>query len=223
MLAAAAQAKAVDKSGKMLTQANFISLKNPARESPSREGSAGLSDNAFEAPTITKHDDLDPDFLAALPEDMRKEVIDQHNAAKLNTFRFVMSKKTKAPSAPKQPRPAPKIKVPRPPTAIFTRQKLSAEPDLRSAMRLWISEFDEEGPYEEDVAALINYLKKVVLEERDMNKAIGLVKWAGYVISDNIETKEAFARESWKKCLDIEFKAAIKIERTRSSTSNSCW
>ncbi|EUC36394.1 hypothetical protein COCCADRAFT_23826 [Bipolaris zeicola 26-R-13] len=203
MLAAAAQAKAIDKTGKMLTQANFISLKNPARESPSREGSAGLSDNAFEVPTtkLDKQDDLDPDFLAALPEDMRKEVIDQHNAAKLNAFRFVMSKKIKAPSAPKQPRPAPKIKVPRPPTATFTTQKLSAEPDLRSAMRLWISEFDEEGPYEEDVTALIKYLKKVVLEERDMNKAVGLVKWVGYVISDNIETKEAFARESWKKCL----------------------
>ncbi|KAJ5025999.1 hypothetical protein PSV08DRAFT_391508 [Bipolaris maydis] len=201
MLAAAAQAKTIDKSGRMLTQANFISLKNPARENVSREDSAGLSDNVFEAPTIAKHDDLDPDFLAALPEDMRKEVIDQHNAAKLNAFRFVMSKKTKAPSAPKQPRPAPKIKVPRPPTATFTTQKLSTEPDLRSAMRLWISEFDKEGPYEEDVTALIKYLKKVVQEERDMNKAVGLVKWVGYIISDKMETKEGFACESWKRCL----------------------
>jgi DNA repair protein REV1 len=196
MLAAAAQAKAISKNGKLLTQANFISLKNPARESLGTENPADVSDAGSD-----KHDDLDPDFLAALPEDMRQEVIAQHKAAKLNAFRLALTKKKSAPSAPKQSRPVPKIKVPRPPTATFTTQKLSTEPDLRGAMRLWISEFDDEGPYEEDVAALIKYLRKVVLEERNMNKAVSLVKWVEYVISSEADSKDGFARESWGHCL----------------------
>ncbi|USP77773.1 uncharacterized protein yc1106_05047 [Curvularia clavata] len=203
MLAAAAQAKAISKTGKTLTQANFISLKNPARDSQSRENSADLSDNAFEVPTVTgpdQHDDLDPDFLAALPEDMREEVLAQHKAAKLSAYRSALTL-AKTSVVPKQPKPVSKIKISRPPKATFTTQKLSAESDLRGAMKLWISEFDDEGPYEEDVAALIKYLRKVILDEGDTNKAASLVTWIDYVIGDKAGTVQGFARESWVQCL----------------------
>ncbi|EOA83271.1 deoxycytidyl transferase [Exserohilum turcicum] len=204
MLAAAAQATAISKTGKRLTQANFISLKNPARESPSNDNPFGISDDTFEAPIITKSnkdDDLDPDFLAALPEDMRKEIIAQHKAAKMNAFRSAVTKKIEAPTAPNQPKPARKIKVPRPSKATFTVKKLSAEPDLRRAMRIWISAFHDEAPYEQDVAALIKYLRKVVIEERDMNKVVSLVKWIDYVIDDETDANPEFARQPWQMSL----------------------
>ncbi|KAL1799489.1 hypothetical protein ACET3X_003526 [Alternaria dauci] len=203
MLAAAAQVKSISLTGKTLTQANFISLKNPARESVSRENSAGPSDDAFETCGITQPsdgDDLDPNFLAELPEDVRKEVLAQHKAEKMNAFRLAITKKAKPAPAPQVSKKAPKIKVPRPGKPTFTTQKLSVQADLRGAMRQWIGAFMSEGPYNEDVVALIKYLGKVVLEEKNMAKAVSMVKWIDYVINDEAE-KGSFPKEQWETAL----------------------
>jgi DNA repair protein REV1 len=194
MLAAAAQAKTL-LNGKTLTQANFISLKNPARE----DVIADIGD-AF-APIEQKKDDLDPDFLAALPEDVRKEVLAQHKRDKMNAFRLAITRKTRPGPAPRLPRSAPRIKVPRPPKPTFTTQRFSQEADLRGAMKQWIGEFGDVGPYGEDVTALIKYLGKVVKEERDMNKAASLVGWIEYVVCDLVDGDERFAKEAWQKAL----------------------
>ncbi|KAI4917121.1 hypothetical protein J4E90_003628 [Alternaria incomplexa] len=204
MLAAAAQAKSISMTGKTLTQANFISLKNPARESESRENSAGPSDDAFEAPTVPKppkEDDLDPAFLAALPEDVRKEVLAQHKAEKMNAFRVSVSRKAKPSPVVEPPIELPTIKVPRPVKPTFTTDKLSALADLRVAMKQWIGEFTDEGPYSDDVVALIKYLRKVVLEEKDISKAVGMVKWIDYVINYEAEKDENFSKEPWETAL----------------------
>jgi DNA repair protein REV1 len=203
MLAAAAQAKSISMTGKTLTQANFISLKNPARESVSRENSAGPSEDAFETSDITQpseRDDLDLDFLAELPEDVRKEVLAQHKADKMSSFCLALTRKTKSAPLPQARNEEPKIKVSRPAKPTFTTQKLSAQADLRGAMRQWIGAFMDEGPYNEDVVALIKYLNKVVLEEKNMTKAVGMVKWIDYVISDEAQ-KGSFPKEQWEGAL----------------------
>lgn len=207
MLAAAAQTTSLSRNGKTLTQANFISLKNPARDSVSREGSAGpldLSDDNIapaEKPRKPKNaDDLDPDFLSALPEELRKEIIEEHKRKKLQAFRLAVTRKHIAPLAP-IPRPPQTIKVPRPPRPTFTTQKLSKDKDLRAAMKDWVREFADEGPYAEDVAALVKYLAKVVLEEKDLAKAVGVVRWVEYVIGDLEDVEERFAVETWDDAL----------------------
>ena len=203
MLAAAAQAVSISMTGKTLTQANFISLKNPARESVSRENSAGPSEDAFETSDITQpseRDDLDLDFLAELPEDVRKEVLAQHKADKMSSFCLALTRKTKSAPLPQARNEEPKIKVSRPAKPTFTTQKLSAQADLRGAMRQWIGAFMDEGPYNEDVVALIKYLNKVVLEEKNMTKAVGMVKWIDYVISDEAQ-KGTFPKEQWEGAL----------------------
>ena len=58
----------------------------------------------------------------------------------------------------------------------------------------------DEGPYNEDVVALIKYLNKVVLEEKNMTKAVGMVKWIDYVISDEAQ-KGSFPKEQWEGAL----------------------
>ncbi|KAH9875515.1 hypothetical protein J1614_004251 [Plenodomus biglobosus] len=196
MLAAAAQATAVSRTGKTLTQANFISLKNPSRDSVSREQSLDpvLPDenNAIPAaassprrPRPNDDEELDHDFLAALPDEIRKEIIAEHKRKKLQAFRLSVTRKAKAAAPPPPPpRPAQTIKVPRPRKPTFTTQRLSREEDLRTAMRDWIREFADEGPYAEDVDALVKYLAKVVVGERDLGKAVGLVKWIEYVVGD---------------------------------------
>lgn len=209
MLAAAAQATSMSRTGKTLTQANFISLKNPARESISREGSAGPMsiDKVIPAPAPNpkrprNDDDLDLDFLSALPEELRQEVIEEHKRKKLQAFRLAVTRKAKAAAPPvAAPRPAQTIKVPRPPRPTFTTLKLSQEKNLRGAIREWIRVFAGEGPYGEDVGALVKYLKRVVLEEKDLSKAVGVVKWVDYVVGDLEEAEERFAVEAWDDAL----------------------
>jgi DNA repair protein REV1 len=194
MLAAAAQATSISKSGKTLTQANFISRLNPARSDTSREGSVDP------LPAIpTKKDDNDaPDeeFLAALPPELRAEVVAEHKRKALEVQRLAVQKPLPVP-APRPPPTRRVTKVPRPPRATFTTQKLSQEPDLRRAMKDWVSEFAEEGPYVEDVGALVKYLGKVVVEERDLNKAVGVVKWLDWVVGD----EEGVEEEMWGDAL----------------------
>ncbi|CAO2652263.1 Nn.00g005460.m01.CDS01 [Neocucurbitaria sp. VM-36] len=216
MLAAAAQATTVSRTGKTLTQANFISLKNPAREDRSRENSAGpaLPSEALAAPTTRSaqrppnEEDLDPDFLSALPEELRKEVMEEHKRKKLQAFRLAVTRKHKAAQPPNvhAPRPAQTIKVPRPSRPTFTTQKLSKEKDLRGAMKEWVKEFADEGPYAEDVQALVKYLEKVVLEERDLSKAVGVVKWIGWVIGEQEDWDGnegvRFASKEWGGALE---------------------
>lgn len=208
MLTAAAQTKSLSKTGKTLTQANFISLKNPVREPRSREGSAGplaIGDVPTVAPGgQANEDELYPDFLSALPPEIRKEVIAEHKRKKLQSFRLAVTRKQK-PVLPavSAPRPAQTIKVPRPPLPTFTTQKLSQEKDLRGAMRDWVKEFANDGPYPEDVAALAKYLGKVVCDERKMSKAVGIAKWLDWVVGEEADHDEVFAKKEWTQALEV--------------------
>jgi DNA repair protein REV1 len=185
MLAAAAQATSLSKTGKTLTQANFISRLNPAREDFTE-----VFVDAPNSPSKRKADsDLDADFLSALPPDLRAEIVAEHKRQKLQVSRLAFTKPKPVP-APRAPPIRRSIKVPRPPCPTFTTQKLSQEPDLRKAMREWVGEFADEGPYPEDVGALVKYLAKVVTEERDLNKAVEMVKWLDWVVSDDEDVKE---------------------------------
>jgi DNA repair protein REV1 len=190
MLAAAAQSKTM-LNGKTLTQANFISLKNPGRED--------VVDDVF-APRPAKKDDLDPEFLAALPEDVRKDVMAQHKRDKLNAFRLGVTKKAKPPPAPEPSRPVRIIRVPRPPRPTFSAQQLSKEQDLRGALKVWIHEFADEGPHGEDVVAIVKYLGNVVREERDMEKAVHVVAWIKWLV-ENGDEDERISRGMWEGVL----------------------
>ncbi|KAF2821594.1 DNA repair protein [Ophiobolus disseminans] len=201
MLAAAAQATSISKTGKTLTQANFISRKNPAREDVfvTREASAGPSNidagTTLAAPKPAKKKDnteLDPSFLAALPPELRAEVIAEHKRAKLQAHRLAV-KRSAPPPLIRPPRPVQRIRVPRPTKPTFTTQKLSSETDLRLAIKSWVREFASEGPYAEDVAALVKYLAKVVKEEKDMGKAVRVIKWLEWCLGD----AEGVERGSW--------------------------
>lgn len=187
-LAAAAAALSKGRDGKTLTQANFISIKNPARDRAAADGV----------------EDLDPEFLSALPEEIRREVIEEHKRKKLHASRLAINRKKRqaAHSAPYVPRPPPVVKVPRPPKPTFTMQKLSAAPDLRVAMKDWVHEFADDGPYKEDADALVKYLRKVVLEEKDLDKAVGVAKWLDWLVDDFDDGRVKFRTDRWTKAVD---------------------
>jgi DNA repair protein REV1 len=212
MLAAAALAGAKDKAGKTLTQANFISLKYPARDS--RENSADLSaaETVPNEPIRIKPDapkkpssvdGLDADFLSALPEDLRKEVLEDHKRQKLQASHLLVQKPRIAAQPPPAdgPKPVQRLKVPRPPRPTFTMQKLSEAQDLRHAMKDWVNEFGDDGPYDEDVCALVKYLGRVINEERDMGKVVGIVKWINFIVDDIADGDEEFESGRWDEAI----------------------
>ena len=171
-----------------LTQSNFLAR-------PRHDDRAATTTSADTTP---EPDALDPDFLAALPEDIRREILDQQRQSRLQRTggidlslhqqqqqraKKAVSHKRKGDQAPEEARTL--LLDPLPPPPTFTSAKLSALPDLRGAIKAWHREFCSEGPYAEDVAALVRYLRDVVVKERDLGKAVGAVKWMGWVVGDD--------------------------------------
>jgi len=190
-LAAAALSTARDKSGRTLHQTNFISAR-----SFTNNNTVDLADD----PDIA---DLDQNFLAALPSDLRDEVIQTHKRTKQQELLDLALKKP-PPHEPLPPIPCPpqKVIVLRPPPPTFTTQKLSDKSALRAAVKEWIKAFSEEGPYTEDVDALAGYLAKVVCEERDLNKAVAVAKWFEWVVDEGADLSEEFAVGAWEDAVE---------------------
>lgn len=129
------------------------------------------------------------EFLSALPEDIRREVLDQARRDRLQKkggIDIIAKKPGKSSRPPQQPAGQRRLRLsPRPPKPTFTAQKLSALVDLRKAISAWVDEFKDEGPNPDDVDALIRYLKRVVGEEEsDMAKAVSIVKWLRWTVEE---------------------------------------
>ncbi|RDW85100.1 DNA repair protein-2 [Coleophoma cylindrospora] len=141
-------------------------------------------------------DTLDPEFLSALPEDVRQEVIDEHRRnrlAKKSHLILTTGNVSKRPKAV-QEGPVPggrKLRLPpRPAKPTFTTMNLSKLSELRGTIKDWFREFKHEGPNIEDVGALERYLRRVVVDERDLSKVVGVVKWIAWLIEDADDQEE---------------------------------
>lgn len=207
-----------------LTQSNFIAT----RLAKAREQDATTpptTDTEGDEPAASKEADrpeeYDPDFLAALPEDIRLELLDDQRRRRLQKTSGLHL------SRPSRPRKAPPKKAqdaepgqqsiqrllrlpPRPAKPTFTLKKLSSLPELRDAVWDWVREFRDEGPYAEDVEALGKYLRRVVREEGDMGKAVAAVKWLDWVLGEEFEDVvvgertdgNGRARDRWMSALE---------------------
>ncbi len=168
-------------SNSTLTQSNFVAT----RPSTSNLKPA----NGLITTNESESEQVSPDFLDALPEDIRREVLAQQRRDRLKKRGGIDLAARKRPTRlhPNQNPPGGgaqrRLRLPpRPPKPTFTAGKLSALPELRDAVSAWYKEFVDDGPYSEDVEALVRYLGRVVVEERDMSKAVALVKWLGWVV-----------------------------------------
>ena len=125
-----------------------------------------------------------PEFLEALPDELRAEVMENHRKEQLKRKAGLEVWKRRRQLSRRsidQPIKQGGERVfrleSRPLKATFTQRKLSEPQDLRKVVTSWYNEFKEDGPYEEDVDELSKYLRSVVVDERDMLKAVNLVKW----------------------------------------------
>ncbi|KAL8949020.1 MAG: hypothetical protein Q9222_004843 [Ikaeria aurantiellina] len=161
-----------------LTQSNFVA--NRQADGPVA-GHKGVP---------STDEEVSSEFLAALPEDIRQEILDQQRRDRLkrkagldlgvnHSKKRIVRKENQPPAGQRR------LQLPaRPPKPTFTARKLTALPDLRDAMDSWVKEFQDEVPFTEDVDALVGYLMKVVQEERDMSKAVAVVRWLKWLVAE---------------------------------------
>lgn len=170
-----------------LTQSNFI-FSRPTSSTSATGDETGLSIPNDPADTA---DEILSEFLDALPDDIRREVLEEHKRTRLQKHGGLnlptAGQKTLKPGSPKPQPPDQKLLSfpPRPAKPTFTSKKLSSLPELREALSEWHSSFETEGPYEEDVEALAKYLQRVIVEEKDIAKAVDLARWLAWLIGDN--------------------------------------
>ncbi|KAH0317338.1 DNA repair protein, partial [Aureobasidium melanogenum] len=175
-----------------LTQANFV-----ARDTDTDDMSAA--------------DEIDEDFLAALPPEIRKEVLDERRSAQLRRSGGIEATKSRTTGSKRQETPANTIErffqlPPRPQKPSFTSNKLTELPDLRTAVRGWVKEFWDEAPYQEDTASLVTYLVAVVKQERDVDKAVKVAKWLSLMVEQEVLEKEVAedVKEGWgQACMEV--------------------
>lgn len=151
---------------------------------------------------------IDEDFLSALPEDVKDELLAeqkrrQWNLAQSSLFKCtgppIKNKKSIEQGSPMAPR---RIVLPkRAARPTFTTQELSSLSQLRETTSAWYEEFAREGPYSEDVSALNRYLRRVVIEERDLAKAFGVVRWLEYLVNP-VGQNESAGTNTWLSALD---------------------
>lgn len=217
-----------------LTQSNFVTL---AQRAGSHDHTGGESDNSAAAGgngarSVNGNDEdgeISADFLAALPEDIRKEVLAQKRAEALRKrggLQVQASTRRRGQlgnrgvargrggaQQQQQPRGERVWQLgPWPSKPFFTTRKLTEPGELRKAVGEWVEVFAEEGPYDEDVRALGRYLGEVVTGERDMAKGVGVVEWMGWCVGG---LQDGEGREEWTKALEVVKNAVREAVKAR--------
>ena len=131
--------------------------------------------------------DADPEILAELPEAIRDEIRERQRRERLRR-RGALGLTKRRKLRPLSDAPYFVALPARPPRPAFTAAKLTALPDLRGAISAWVEDFQSEEPNEEDVEMLAAYLKRVVMEEKDMSKAVAVVKWLDWAVGQDPTT-----------------------------------
>lgn len=153
-------------------------------------------------------EELDPEFLAELPEDVRKEVIADHRRQKLaqrsgldapTTSRWHNPTATDADAALRGRQR--RIEFPAPPPKIsFASSGVTSTQEIKDLLDAWHSETRDEGPHRGDVEVFEKYLVRVVNVERDMEKASSLVKWLDVLVEQ--DGGEDIGKEAWRSSVD---------------------
>ncbi|CRJ84837.1 hypothetical protein BN1708_009154 [Verticillium longisporum] len=148
--------------------------------------------------------ELDPDFLAELPEELRREVVEDHRRKRLarrgGLNLAAPARRPQQAEASGAQSSNGKLRFPAaPPKVDFTGTGVTAVADVKDMLEAWHGQSKEEGPHKADVQMFETYLGKVVLEERNMNKAVQLVKWVDFLTSTDPGTGPG--KRGWQKAL----------------------
>ncbi|KAK3988049.1 hypothetical protein QBC44DRAFT_329995 [Cladorrhinum sp. PSN332] len=164
-------------------------------------------------------EDLDEAFLAELPEDVRLEVIQDHTRRKLAQKSGLNLQRRLPPAANRkggddsEENSAPrgnqiKLTFPaKPPKIEFMHSGVTGVQEIKEMVREWHKTSREEGPHRGDVEVFEKYLKRVITEERDMDKAKRLVKFLEFLVGDEEEEGGDEGKKGWRRALESVKKA----------------
>ncbi|WYZ34716.1 hypothetical protein EsH8_I_000992 [Colletotrichum jinshuiense] len=182
-------------------QTNFVSNKgvgNPAKEEEEPE-------------------ELDQEFLAELPEDVRKEIIEDHRRKRLAkrsglNFNAPARRHGAAEASDFLSGGQTKLQFPAPPPKVnFMGSAVKSVQEIKDMLEAWHDGTRFDGPHKDDVVVLEKYLARVVLEERDMHKASRLVQWLGWLVEE--DGSEGRGKQGWRKAMaDIKAEVQKAVE-----------
>ncbi|KAB8209127.1 hypothetical protein BDV34DRAFT_189282 [Aspergillus parasiticus] len=138
-----------------------------------------------ESPSVEQNG-VSEEFLAALPEDIRREVLEEQKRSRMLQRPSSAAQRTQnRPSVSASSASQKRLCLPPlPERPTFTSQKLSKLSDLRDAVGAWHAAFADDGPFDEDVESLARYVKRVVVDEKDVDKAVSVVRWLMWLVED---------------------------------------
>ncbi|ETS04407.1 DNA repair protein [Trichoderma reesei RUT C-30] len=167
-----------------------------------RDAQAGVIQTNFRMPAPAEArpegvEELDPEFLAELPEDVRKEVIADHRRRVLALQSGLEMPVTRShhetsvlPGGQKT------IEFPILPPVIAFSGSVTSAAEIKDMVDAWHAQTRKAGPHKRDVDVLERYLVKVIKEERDLSKAVMLIKWLDVVVDqDGVDSR---GRRAWK-------------------------
>ncbi|KAH8675719.1 impB/mucB/samB family protein [Xylariales sp. PMI_506] len=154
-------------------------------------------------------EDIDPDFLAELPEEMRKEVLADHRRRKAQRsgldLKLNHKRRREDDTEATSSGQTKLLFTPKPAKVAFTNAGLTGLAEIRAMLKVWHRETQSDGPHRRDVDMFGHYLSRVVLEERDMDKATKLVQWLEYLVDE--DESATLDKASWQAAVAI-----IKVE-----------
>ncbi|KAK0632342.1 hypothetical protein B0T14DRAFT_532817 [Immersiella caudata] len=174
------------------------------------DAEAGLMQTSFVAEGLgaetgdSSHDDadmpeLDADVLAELPDDMRREVISEHRRQRLaqrGRLGFNAPRRRHEEAENVLPGGQMKLNFPAAPPKV---PGMTSAKDIQGMVQNWYDGAKAKGPHKRDVDVFERYLRRVVEEERDMEKVRKIVKWLQWIID---EGEAGPGQEEWAKALD---------------------
>ena len=160
--------------------------------------------------------ELDAEFLAGLPEDMRWEIIDDHRQRRLaQRSGLGYNSRRRRQEETDNVLPGGQMKLnfpPAPPKVGFSQAGLTSATDVKELLRSWFEGTKKGGPHRGDVEVFEKYLRRVIEEERDMEKARNLVRWLGWTVE---EAADGVGKLEWRKAMDSVKEAAQEAMKAR--------
>jgi DNA repair protein REV1 len=153
-------------------------------------------------------DELDPEFLAELPEDVRREVIDDHRRRKLaqrSGLNLNIPARRAAPQSENEdalPSGQLKIEFPvLPPKIKFPGSSVDSLQGTKDMLDSWHSETRDDGPHDDDVDVFAAHIGRIIQEEKDLDKAVKLIRWLEWIIE--YDGPDGQGKDGWRIALQI--------------------
>ncbi|KAI0974544.1 impB/mucB/samB family protein [Xylaria arbuscula] len=147
-------------------------------------------------------EELDPAFLAELPEDVCNEVVADHRRRKAQQsgLDLKVNPKRNQDDEGDGLLPGGQMRLqfaPRPAELIVSGNIMTTLVEIRDMLNVWYQDTAGDGPDQKDVEVFIEYLVEVIVREKNMDKAQKLVRWLGFLV-DRDESAEHPAKVAWQ-------------------------